>query len=395
MDLQNLNLKLSSLVIFRGLHDDGVLKRLPPLLSSGDGIGLLDGIKSYADFVSRLFRENENFTDYLWDRLSSDENIYVLKTARKEPVGPALENCLINELLILEELSRLDAKEVKAALGYDGWLPSWETGELDFTAAYRERLRNISTRGYGIYSKSLMFCISGGGVAPVKSPDPITLSELKGYDGERELVVGNTLALLNGKPAANALLYGDAGTGKSSTVKAIVNEFGDKGLRLIEIRKNQLLELPAIIDELGANPLKFILFIDDLSFAQNNEDIGALKAILEGSASAKSPNAVIYATSNRRHIVSERFSDRNGDDVHRNETIEEQTSLSERFGLTVGFFRPDKEKYLSIVSRLAEHYGIGLEVGELVSGAERFALSRGRSPRTARQFIESLRSIAD
>ena len=131
-------------------------------------------------------------------------------------------------------------------------------------------------------------------------------------------------ALLQGKPAANILLSGDAGTGKSSTVKAVANEFKDEGLRIIEVRKDQLIDIQRIIDDLNCNPLKFILFIDDLSFNQTDDNFSALKAILEGSVSAKSANVVIYATSNRRHIVKESFAERdNGDDVHRNDTVQE------------------------------------------------------------------------
>jgi len=196
--------------------------------------------------------------------------------------------------------------------------------------------------------------------------------------------------LLDGKPAANTLLYGDAGTGKSSTVKALVNEYGKEGLRLIEIKKHQLLLIPSILEKLKDNPLRFVLYLDDLSFTECNEESGALKAILEGSAAARTKNVVIYATSNRRHIVNERFSDREGGDIHRNETIEEQTSLSERFGLRVYFGKPDKEGYLSIVGALLHQYGLDT-TDELLLQAERFALSRGgRSPRVAKQFAESV-----
>ena len=204
------------------------------------------------------------------------------------------------------------------------------------------------------------------------------------------------MALLRGRPAANALLYGDAGTGKSSTVKAIVNEYRDRGLRLIEIAKNQFRNIPALIEQLSGNPLKFILFIDDLSFAEQNDDFNALKAVLEGSVSHKAPNLAIYATSNRRHLIKESFSDRAGDDVHRNETIQELTSLSERFGLSVSFYGPDKKLYHQIVTGLKEQYGIGMEDAVLLQEADKYAFQRsGRSPRVARQFMEYLVSGKD
>ena len=210
-------------------------------------------------------------------------------------------------------------------------------------------------------------------------------------DLEQALILDNTRALLAGRPAANVLLTGDAGTGKSSTIKAVVNELYSQGLRIIEVRKELLRSIPALLDELTDNPLKFILFIDDLSFQKGDDRYSALKAVLEGSVSAKSRNVAIYATSNRRHLVRETFSDREGDDVHRGETMQEMISLSERFGLHVTFQKPNKETYLEIVRRLAEARGAQLETGTLEALAERFALERGgRSARAAKQFVDSL-----
>jgi predicted AAA+ superfamily ATPase len=188
------------------------------------------------------------------------------------------------------------------------------------------------------------------------------------------------------------LLYGDAGTGKSSTVKAVVNHLFDKGLRLIEIRKDQLSRLPHVMAQIRNNPLRFIVFIDDLSFNQSDDSFSMLKAALEGSAAAKSPNAVIYATSNRRHIVRETFSERAGDELHRNDTVQETLSLSERFGLTILFARPDKKLYLEIVHNLCKRYGVNKPESELDIEAEAFALRRGyRSARCAEHFVAELR----
>ena len=201
----------------------------------------------------------------------------------------------------------------------------------------------------------------------------------------------NTLALLEGGPSANTLLCGDAGTGKSSTVKAVANAFFDEGVRLIELRKDQLSLLPYVMGKISGNPLKFIIFIDDLAFNRSDDNFSMLKAALEGSASAKADNAVIYATSNRRHIIKESFADRDGDDVHINDTLQETLSLSERFGLVVLFQKPNKQLYLEIVRELAQKYGIALPVQELEIKAEAFALRKGnRSARCAEQFIDSL-----
>ena len=236
-----------------------------------------------------------------------------------------------------------------------------------------------------------MFVVKDSVVVPVKYPDEIKLSQLIGYTKQRQLIIDNTLALINGKPASNVLLTGDAGTGKSSSVKAIANEYRDRGLRIIEVRKDQLRDIPLLIDNLSKNPLKFILFIDDLSFATDDDSFGALKAILEGSVSARADNIVIYATSNRRHLVKEKFSDRNGDDVHRNDTVQELVSLSERFGLKIAFSKPNKAEYLEIVHGLAEQYRLDMTQEELDMEAERFAVGRsGRSARAAKQFIDKM-----
>jgi predicted AAA+ superfamily ATPase len=198
---------------------------------------------------------------------------------------------------------------------------------------------------------------------------------------------------LAGKKAANVLLYGDAGTGKSSTVKAIANEYAGEGLRLIEVSKQRLMEIPSLMEKLAFNPLKFIVFIDDLSFDQSSDEFGALKAILEGTAGVKPDNVAIYATGNRRQLVKQSFADRASDDVHAGETMQDQLALAERFGLAVGFFRPDKDEYLKIVWDLAEQYGLK-NTENLELSAERFALEKGgRSGRTARQLVEYLSSF--
>ena len=302
-----------------------------------------------------------------------------------------MEECLFSELESLQMIAEMTSSQVKKEIAYDGFLPDWDNTYYDFKKEYLNRIDNIERYGYGIYAKYYMFIVKDSRIVPVKYPDEVKLSQLIGYEKQRQLVIDNTLALINGKPASNVLLSGDAGTGKSSSVKAIANEFRDKGLRIIEIRKDQLREIPEIIDGLSKNPLKFILFIDDLSFAKDDDNFGALKAILEGSVSARANNIVIYATSNRRHLVKESFSDRDGDDVHRNDTVQELISLSERFGLRITFSKPNKYEYLEIVKGLAKLNSLDMSEEELEKEAERFAVGRsGRSARAAKQFIDKM-----
>lgn len=391
--LSNSNIALHSLVIFRNLLADKVVVKFIALLDSHDK-PVLAKISSYSAFVAELFKTTDNFSDYILNLILEDENLYMLNKAQGLDLTENIEHCLLMELKALQAIAAMTSTDIKSTLPYDGFLPDFETTDYDFYTIYKDRIANISSHGYGIFAKYHTFVIQNGAITPVKTPDPTRLSQLNGYQLERQKLIDNTLALLNGKPAANALLYGDAGTGKSSTVKAVANEFKDKGLRVIEITKKQLREIPALMDSLSKNPLKFILFIDDLSFTKDDDDFSALKAILEGSVSAKTFNLVVYATSNRRHLVKESFSDREGDDIHFNDTKEELVSLSARFGLTITFSKPDKQLYIDIIKDLARQYEIHMDFGKLIMQGEAFALRHGgRSPRVAKQFVEYLKTI--
>ena len=294
----------------------------------------------------------------------------------------------------MQEVAELSPEKLCEPLQYKGYLPGFVDSEINIRDIYLHRTENIGKFGYGIYAKNKMFYVDEQNtIVPVRNPDRTELSQLVDYKRERQVIIDNTKALLEGKPAANILLTGDAGTGKSSTVKAVANALWQEGLRIIEVRKDQLRAIPKVLDELADNPLKFVLFIDDLSFLKDDDSFNALKAVLEGSVTAKSKNVVIYATSNRRHIIKEKFSDREGDDIHRNDTMQELVSLSERFGIHVTFSKPNKETFLHIVRHLAEENGIDMPKDELELLAERFVLARGgRSARLARQFVDSLLS---
>ena len=216
----------------------------------------------------------------------------------------------------------------------------------------------------------------------VEQADPIRLSDLKGYARQKDQVITNTLAFLENRPANNILLYGDKGTGKSSTVKAVVNEFADRGLKIVEISPNQVNCFPMLCSEAARSPYRVIIFMDDLVFDREDDNFAALKAFIEGGLTGMPSNLILYATSNRRHLVRESFSERQGDDIHVRDTLETITSLSDRFGLEITFSVPDKDEYLSIIDQLAEEYGLDLPAEELHLLAERFAIRR-----TARQFI--------
>lgn len=389
--LKELYFKLNSLVIFRDITNCRTIQSLIKLFESFEANNTVKQIQAYSDFVSNLYRHHNDLSRYILTLILEDENIYMIRKAHNLEISDKMHDCLINELESLQSIAEMTSEDVKNSIAYDGFLPDWDNTPCDFKAEYKNRVENIQQYGYGIYAKYYMFIVKDSNIVPVKYPDEVKLSQLIGYQIQRKLIIENTFALLNGKPASNVLLTGDAGTGKSSSVKAIANEYRDKGLRIIEIRKDQLRDIPLIIDNLSKNPLKFILFIDDLTFQSGDDNFGALKAILEGSVSARADNIVIYATSNRRHLVKENFSDRDGDDMHRNDTIQELISLSERFGLKIAFSRPNKAEYLDIVHGLAKQKGLDIPIEKLDIEAERFAVGRsGRSPRAAKQFIDRI-----
>ena len=389
--ISTLSSGLHSLVIFRNLLNDPVISRLSRLLDIDPASGA-PFVDAYCGFASALFAVTDDLSSYLLNAVLEDENFYITGGCSRR--SPLLDDCLEKELLFFERLSRFEGSDYRSAAPEGSLLPSWNTSETHFTAAYQKTLENLPKKGYGIYAKYHVFTVADGRLVPVRHPDPQRLCELSGYEAERGKIITNTLALIEGRPAVNALLYGDAGTGKSSTVKAIANEFAGRGLRLIEVKKNQLYQIPDLMDSLSSNPLKFILFIDDLSFSSNDNDFAALKAILEGSVNSHSPNLIVYATSNRRHLIKESFADREGDDLHLADTMQELLSLSARFGLTVTFSRPDKDLYIQIVQDLAALYDLDIDRDDLIRKAESFAIrSGGRSPRTAKQLIEQLKSI--
>lgn len=391
-ELFKLRTELSSLAVFRSVLADKVVAALLGYLESLDEEPLDRRVYSYAEFVSALYFENGgDLSAHIESVVYNSENVYVRAIGAGEKPSEVITESVKREVDILARAASLTGQELCEPLRWDGSLPQFESRRLNLSEMYDHRVKNISKYGYGKYAANRMFYIDGSEIVPVRNPDKIRIDELVDYELQRNQIIDNTKALLEGKPAANILLTGDAGTGKSSTIKAVVNELYSQGLRIIEVRKDQLAVIPKILDDLALNPLKFILFIDDLSFLSDDDDFNGLKAVLEGSVSARSRNVVVYATSNRRHIVKERFEDREGDEVHRNDAMQEMISLSDRFGLHISFQKPDKKTYLDIVGKLAAQFGIDMPKEELELLAERFALERGgRSARLARQFIDGI-----
>lgn len=389
---QQLKIQIDSLTVFSQIKEDDVIKKLRVLLEAVSGKAGDESVRLYSEFVAALYPTSVSLTEYIRTLMLQDDNFYVKSKASGRDLDDEVIDAVDAELNILQKIADLRSADIKSALGYDGYLPSWKNHFVDFKYDFTEKLRNITKTGYGIFAKYAFFRLDEGQIIPVAHPDYQKMDQLFEYERERDLILKNTEALVSGAGASNMLLYGDAGTGKSSTIKAVAHHLAPQGLRIIEVKKNQLYQIPKIMEELSANPLKFILFIDDLSFTGNDDNFSALKATLEGSISGCGDNAVIYATSNRRHLVKESFGDRMGDELHLNDTMQETMSLAARFGLTITFQKPDKDEYLSIVKSLASEYGIDMDEEELFKKAEAHAIRKnGRSPRTAKQFIELLK----
>ncbi len=262
------------------------------------------------------------------------------------------------------------------------------------TAYYRDR-------GVGMFGMNRAFRIAEGesGVefVPVRNADKIMLSDLVGYEHQKGQLKQNTCAFVRGKPANNVLLYGDSGTGKSSSIKAVLNEYFEDGLRMIEIYKHQFGLLSSVISAIKKRNYRFIIYIDDLSFEEHEIEYKYLKAVIEGGVETRPENIRIYATSNRRHLIRETWSDR-GDmehdgDIHRSDTMEEKLSLAARFGLSINYSDPTHNEYLNIVRALAAREGLEVDDETLCREANRFEIRHGGvSGRVARQFIDDMKT---
>ena len=390
--LEQINMKIRSFVVFNNVLEDDVMKAFLNMIDIKEKSDIKK-VEEYSNFTRKLFEKSENFSDYIWNLIIFDENIYVRKLASKEIISNMLAQCVKHELQTLQEIATITSKDIRSEIEYNGFMAEWSINtEYDFNKMYEERMEKLFTVGYGIYSNNIMFTYDKGKVVPVKYPDNIRLSSHIGYEGERKRIIDNTYAFIKGKPAANVLLYGDAGTGKSSTVKAIVNEYANEGLRMIEVYKHQFKYLPRIIQELQSRNYKFILFMDDLSFEEFEIEYKYLKAVIEGGLEKKPDNILIYATSNRRHLVKQTWSDRQDqDEINVNDAKQEKTSLSSRFGVKILFMHPDRQNYLDIVDGLAEQYGLMMERNELHQKALTWEIRHGGfSGRTAKQFINAM-----
>lgn len=406
--VERIKLGISSLSLFRGIMTRSVPAALYELLISLDkapreflaAYGRLFSLlceRNCADSFGRAVMETALFDDNCFTRAAADGRLSSLS-------GNVLDAAR-RDLRTVAELSRLGSDEILGAYPLrDGLeeffndLPRWERGSFespleDFDGSFDAVEAYFRRNGCGMFARYKAFVWRDGDIRPIENYDTVRLEDFTGYERQREKVIENTRAFIQGKTCNNCLLYGDMGTGKSSTVKAVGNLFRENRLRIVEMPKERLIDFPLLVDKIAKLPMKFIIFIDDLSFNHQDQSYTTLKAVLEGGLAARPENALIYATSNRRHIVKEKLSDRafEVDDVNTRDNMQETLSLSDRFGLAVCFTVPGKKEYIEIVRAMAKDKKIIMEDSELAAGAERFALARGgRSPRCAKQYVESL-----
>lgn len=371
-----------------------LLTQLAAALAREDGA---DGLAAYIGLYRLLARGgHRSLKEYLAAVLREEETLCG-QMAQGSELHREVEEAAKREYALLDELARLEGGQWKAALvgllpsSYGervAALPSWWGEGLE---PFHKLMQWWEKEGCGLFACNRAFLWSRGRLIPIPDPDVPKPEEMMGYESQRAEVVENTRALMAGKGVNNALLFGDGGTGKSATVKSLLGVPGLEALRLIEVEKEGLRDLPLLIRQLGSRKQKFVLFLDDLTFDRDDSTYSALKTVLEGGLERRPDNVAIYATSNRRNLVRQTFSDRDGDEVDAAETVAEKTSLAERFGLRVAYLTLNQAEYLATVERMAALYGIEMDGAELRRRAlqwERY--HHGRTPRTARQFIADL-----
>ena len=394
-ELLILNYKLFTLSIFSNILKDKAIVNLLGVFSYS-AKSLSEAVLYYSKFLKVLYESpfEGDFSLYLNDLIKHDENVFTKNISAKNPLNENIINAAKKELEILFELSKINSQKIKEVLKKQ-FENSDEIVNLlsDFTSDtpvvdYDTLCSYVQANCYGLYAKYGAFIYTKDNVLEyVDKTDDITFNDLKDYKTQQNTLIENTKLLLSGKVANNILLYGDRGCGKSSSVKAVYNEFKNSGLKIVQILKSNLNNLDKLLDKLSKIPAKFIVFIDDLSFSQDDENLSAVKSALEGALSKRSDNIVIYATTNRRNIVKETFSSREGNEVHLADTIDENASLSDRFGVTLTFLAPNKDKFLEIARKIAQDKNIPIREDFDIK-AERFALLKAsRSPRVAQQFI--------
>ena len=381
----------------RDLLREPLMTKVRDLLDALDGDNGEAALNAYTEIFYKLRQAGKTgLGDWLWDQLRYNESPYPALLDRGGS-DPALEEAARRDTETLARLAALDCgglidamtallpEEFQPVLAA---LPRWSS-HVPFT--FESLTDFYQIHGAGLFARYRAFLWSEGALIPVAEPDTPQEEEMMGYGLQREQVIANTRAFLAGRRVNDVLLYGDSGTGKSATVKTLLSIPGFEALRLIEVQKDGLKGMPELIRSLSGRKQRFILFIDDLAFDQDDHTYSVVKTILEGGLERRPVNVAIYATSNRRLLVRQTFSDRAGDEVDRQETIQEKAALSDRFGLRIPYLALSKAEFLDLVQSLADQRGLAMDREELRRRAIQWDMRfPSRTPRGARQFLASL-----
>lgn len=391
MNITELSLRIASATVYKGAFDAPVVRQICEYVKlKADGASVQTVAEAAASVFSAAVAagHSSEIGGAFIEAAKLSENFISKALAFGESVPDDIKSAALFDLETLIRLVHIHPDKSDLPAGAPVWtLIDYDILE-DSEILYNYLKSYYEKNGYGIVSKYSAFKYDGG-LIPATNTDKIKLSSFKNYDVERAAVKENTEAFVNGFPAQNVLLYGDRGTGKSATIHALLNEYSSRGLRMIELAKNNLSGLSSLIEILSRYPNRFIIYIDDLSLTGDEAVLSDLKAVLEGSLEKRPDNILVYATSNRRHLVKEKSTSELSKETNDADAREEMLSLSDRFGLTVTFFNPNLKVYREIVAFLAKENQINIDEQTLFSAADRFAIRRGvRSPRTAQQFIE-------
>lgn len=431
---------IAKLIMYGDIDEDCILYQMGEIFREFE-----EGTQSNAVLIRKVYTQIKRLltvaTDFGFDQnlwhnylayfLITNENPFSITCEKIGANDGSVNHFARNDFSAIKNLFEYDFSEIEKSLGIDCFTQisnyhAIEKKELMYNKNVSEKVQALSSRmeqardvegfftavtefyrdyGVGMFGLNKAFRIQDRTDSklvflPINNMDKVMLSDLVGYEIQKKKLVDNTRAFVEGKKANNVLLFGDSGTGKSTSIKAIVNEFYDQGLRMIEIYKHQFKDLSNVIAAVKNRNYKFIIYMDDLSFEEFEIEYKFLKAVIEGGVETKPDNILIYATSNRRHLIRETWSDRNDvqqdEGMHRSDTMQEKLSLVNRFGVTINYSKPSQKEYFDIVIHLASKAGIKMSEDELKAEANKWELSHGGiSGRTAQQFIYYLQGKED
>ena len=431
---------IAKLIMYGDIDEDCILYQMGEIFREFE-----EGTQSNAVLIRKVYTQIKRLltvaTDFGFDQnlwhnylayfLITNENPFSITCEKIGANDGSVNHFARNDFSAIKNLFEYDFSEIEKSLGIDCFTQisnyrAIEKKELMYNKNVSEKVQALSSRmeqagdvegfftavtefyrdyGVGMFGLNKAFRIQDRTDSklvflPINNMDKVMLSDLVGYEIQKKKLVDNTRAFVEGKKANNVLLFGDSGTGKSTSIKAIVNEFYDQGLRMIEIYKHQFKDLSNVIAAVKNRNYKFIIYMDDLSFEEFEIEYKFLKAVIEGGVETKPDNILIYATSNRRHLIRETWSDRNDvqqdEGMHRSDTMQEKLSLVNRFGVTINYSKPSQKEYFDIVIHLAAKSGIKMSEDELKAEANKWELSHGGiSGRTAQQFIYYLQGKED